>query len=101
MPDSVMNLVVQLAIVAIAGLIAWYAYNEIKAKHLAQLADLKEAHAKLVAEKEDKEQRLLAAKDDKYQEVQRMTDVVRDEVTELRKSIESLTRKLGKTEAGS
>ena len=101
MPDSVMNLVVQLAIVAIAGLIAWYAYNEIKAKHHAQLADLKEAHAKLVAEKDDKEQRLLAAKDEKYQEVQRVTESLREEIAKLTTAVDALSRKLGKTEAGS
>ncbi len=40
MPDSYLNLILQLAIVAITGVVAWYAYNEIKAKHLAQIADL-------------------------------------------------------------
>ena len=91
MPDWLPSVLVQFPIVVVIGLVAHYAYNQIRQNHEEQQRRDDALNARLVKIAEDSADRVVAAKES---ELQHLREEVKADMAKLTKAVEALAKKL-------
>lgn len=92
MPDWLAQVLLQYPIVVVVGLVAWYAYREIKAEAAEHKQYVRELHASAKADQAAANREAVAAM---RAEADRTRTEVLGELKTLTKKVDALTRRLG------
>jgi flagellar biosynthesis/type III secretory pathway M-ring protein FliF/YscJ len=91
MPDWLIEQLRQFPVVGLAGVVAWYAYREVKRNNTAHREQEQKAHADAVNRLEQAHANLLAAKDG---EIARLTKEHKAELRKLTKTVQELVERM-------
>ncbi|MBA4064699.1 MAG: hypothetical protein C0501_13490 [Isosphaera sp.] len=91
MPDWLVNILSQFPIVVVVGLVAWFAYKEVRARHAGEVERLEAGHQAQVRTLEAALDRLLEAKD---KEIARLSKQHRADMQKLTRKVDDLIERL-------